>query len=591
MAEGLLIGLAAILALGVTAQWISWRLRLPAILTLLIAGLIAGPMTGFLDPDALFGELLIPFVSLAVGIVLFEGGLQLRFEEIAGEGRTVAALVTVGVAITLVVAAVAGFFLLGLSLEIAILLGAILVVTGPTVILPILRHIRPTGKVGSVLKWEGIVIDPIGAMLAVLVFEAILVGGFEAGVVVGLGIARTLIVGVVLGLAGAGLVAFTVERHWVPDYLHSGFALGVLVLVFAASNTVQSEAGLLTATIMGIALANQDRAEIQQIMQFKENLSVLLISVLFIVLAARVDAARMLTFGLPALLFLGILVGVARPLGVLVSTIGSALDERERAFLSMMAPRGIVAAAVSSLFALQLSAQGYAGADVLVPVTFLVIIGTVTVYGLAAAPLGRWLDVADPDPQGVLFVGAHDWARSIASELIDLGHHVLLVDNNRHHVVEAWDNGLPARHGNVISEDFMEGLDLFGIGTLVALTPNDEVNSLAAVHFREMFDRADIYQLSLRQGEEEEIPQHLRGRSLFGEGFTFEDLEERFDAGAAIAPLTVGEDLDPGEPDQVVGGEDIPLFVSRADGSLVVCTPEGLPPLFEDDVVLVLTGA
>lgn len=591
MAEAILVGLAAIVALGIGAQWLAWRLRIPAILSLLVAGLLAGPATGFLDPDVLLGDLLVPFVSVAVGIVLFEGGLQLRWEEIAGEARTVASLVTVGVGVTWIVGAVAAYLLLGLSLELSLLLGAVLVVTGPTVILPILRHIRPTGQVGSVLKWEGIVIDPIGAMLAVLVFEAILVGGFEAATVAGLGIVRTLLIGGLLGGAGAALVTVLMERHWVPDYLHSGFALSVLVMLFAVSNQLQSESGLLTATVMGIALANQDRVDVQHVMEFKENLSVMLIAVLFVILGARLEAAQLLGLGLPALLFLAVLVGVARPLSVLVSTVGSTLDDAERTFLALMAPRGIVAAAVASLFALELAGRGYPGAQVLVPVTFLVILGTVAIYGLGASPIARRLGVAKPDPQGVLFVGAHPWARQIASAVQDRGHDVLVVDSNKHSIVQAWDEGLPAHHGNILSEDFMEGLDLFGIGKLVALTSNDEVNCLAAVHFRELLDRADIFQLPVHEETREKVPGHLRGRSLFEEGLTYERLDAMFGEGGAIAPLTVGEDIPQDETLDAMDGDDVPLFVSQAGGGLRVFTPEAPPPMQEGDTLLVLTRA
>ncbi len=279
MSQHILIALASIVTLGIAAVWLAWRIHLPSILLLLIFGFVAGPITGFLDPDAIFGELLFPIVSISVAIILFEGGMSLRLQELGGIGRVVRNLVTVGALLTWVLGAAAAHYIIGLDLQLAVLLGAILVVTGPTVIVPLLRHVRPVHQIGSTLKWEGILIDPIGAVLAVLVFEALLAGEVDAAATaVALALLKTIAIVGVLAALGAGLLVLLMHRQWVPEFLESPLALMVVVASFAVSNILQPESGLLTATLMGVAVANQKVVGIGHILEFKENLRVLLFS-------------------------------------------------------------------------------------------------------------------------------------------------------------------------------------------------------------------------------------------------------------------------------------------------------------------------
>ena len=278
MPEHILIGLGAIIVLGVIAQWLAWRLQLPAILLLLVFGFLAGPGTGLLRPDELFGDLLFPVVSLSVAIILFEGSLSLKFHELRDGGAVVARLTTIGIAVTWLLASTAAHVAVGLSLPIALLLGAILVVTGPTVIIPLLRQVRPVGRVGSVVKWEGIVNDPIGAILAVLVFEAVVASGAGMPSILIAGVLKALLLGSLLGLLGAALLVAILRYYAVPDSLQNSVATMLVVVVFLVSNAVQSESGLLAVTVMGIALANQRLAAIRHIYEFKENLRVILIA-------------------------------------------------------------------------------------------------------------------------------------------------------------------------------------------------------------------------------------------------------------------------------------------------------------------------
>ena len=391
LAEEALIGLASVLLLGVGAQWLAWRLRLPSILLLLVLGFLAGPITGFLHPDEIFGEALFPIVSLSVAIILFEGGLTLRLSELPAVGKPMGLLISVGALITWAVAAVAAHYIVGMTWSLSVLLGAILIVTGPTVIGPLLRQIRPTGNVGTILKWEGILIDPVGAVLAVLVFEAILEGEFgqgqAAGAILG-GVVETLLIGVALSFLGAAILIIFLRRYWIPDYLQNSVSLMVALSLFALSNVLHPESGLLTVTLMGVLLANQKWVTVKHIVEFKENLQVLLIGGLFILLSSRLDLQSLLAMGWREFAFLAVLIFIARPLSVFASTMGSNFENRSRIFLSWMAPRGIVAASVASLFAFELSVAGVEGAEQLVSMTFLVIIGTVCLVWLNGWAIG-----------------------------------------------------------------------------------------------------------------------------------------------------------------------------------------------------------
>jgi len=582
--EHLLIGLATIIVLGMGAQWLAWRLRLPAILFLLIVGFLAGPVAGVIEPDALLGDLLFPIVSLSVALILFEGGLSLDVAELREIGRAVRGLITVGVLLTWGLTTAFAHVLLGLDLALATLFGAVLVVTGPTVIVPLLRHIRPKARIGSTVKWEGIVNDPIGAILGVLVFEAIVAGGFEAGLTAVLvGMLRATLVGGGLGIAAAGLVVVLLKRYWMPDYLQSSAALAIVVLVYAVADTAQPESGLLAVTAMGAALASQRFVSVRSIVVFKENLRVLLISGLFVLLAARLPLVDPDYWRAGSLLFLAALILIVRPIAVAAATWRSRLAWRERVFLAAIAPRGIVAAAIASVFALRLVENGHPEAARLVPLMFLSIVGTVMVYGVCSPLVARWLDVATPNPQGLLIIGAAPWVRAVAALLRDQGLKVVLADSNWANVTAARRDGLPARYANVLTEGALEDIemDLDEVGRLLALTPNDEVNALATLHFADLFDRSQMFQLTPESTERERrqrgIPLHLRGRFLFADGATSAHLATRFQEGAVAKRSRLTGEYDFEAFRRQYGDTAIPLFVVKESGELGVITATSPP--------------
>mgnify|MGYP003665867966 FL=1 len=570
MSEYIAIGLASILALGISAQWLAWKTKLPAILLLLGFGIVAGPVTGLLDPDKLMGDLLSPFVSISVAIILFEGGLSLKMSEFKKIGGTVIKLITIGVLVTWVLSSLAALYILDLGLELSVLFGAILIVTGPTVIVPLLRQVRPTEKVASVVKWEGIVNDPIGAMMAVLIFEIILSGGFDSiSGKAGLTILTTIVDGTFFGALGAGIMYFTLKKHWIPEYLQNPVTLTIVVGIFVISNHLQHESGLMAVTIMGIILANQKSARIKHIIEFKENLQVLLISTLFILLASRLKVSSLEYFNWSSALFLVVLILLIRPISIYLSTIGSKLSFKEKAFVAWMAPRGIVAAAISAVFALRLEQEGYAAAEQLVPYTFIVIITTVTIYGLTASPVARLLNVAKADPTGVVILGAHNWAREIAQAIKDLGFKVLVADSNWENISKARKSGLQTYYGNILSEYAMDEIDLEGIGKMLSLTPNDEVNSLASIHFSEIFSNSHVFQLApLSSASKKEVESNdsLSGRTLFSKGMNFNKISEFLNSGAGIRKTPITSEFSFEDYKENYGDHALPLFsVSKTD--------------------------
>jgi NhaP-type Na+/H+ or K+/H+ antiporter len=581
MTEHNLLALAAIIVLGVGAQWLAGRLRLPSILLLLVLGFLAGPVTGLINPDETIGDLLFPLVTIAVGIILFEGGLSLRLSELPKLGNVIFRQITIGALVTWLVAAVAAHYLIQLDWPLSVLLGAILIVTGPTVIAPLLRQIRPKGKSGTVLKWEGILIDPVGAVLAVLVFEAILEGEFsQAPGVIALGVLQTLVIGLVGGVLFAGIIILLFRRYWVADHLQNGMTLLLVVAALTLSNLLHPEAGLLTVTVMGVVLANQKMVPIKHIVDFKENLQVLLIGTLFIVLASRLQLNEISpVVSWQGLAFVLILIVVARPLSVLLSTWRSDLNLKERLFLSWMAPRGIVAAAVASIFAFELAGAGHAEAEQLVSLTFLVIVATVAFYGLTAGPVAQRLGLSERNPQGVLFVGANLLARSLAKILKEHGFRTALIDSDPKNVIASKRVGLTAVHGDALSEATLDELDLGGIGRMMAMTTNNEVNSLAVLQSREVFGRAEVYQIAtenLANGQET-IAQHLRGRVLFGSTVTCNQIKRQLERGATIQVTKLTEDFDYLAYQSLYNNQAVPLLLVTEKGKLTIYTADYQP--------------
>ncbi len=531
--------LAGIGLTAMAAQWLAWRLHVPAILFLLLAGLGVGPVTGWLQPDDLFNGLLFPLVSLSVAIILFEGSLTLEFREIRGLKKVVRSLVTTGTVVAWALIAVASHWIMRFDWDLALLFGAITVVTGPTVIAPLLRIVRPVKSVANALRWEGILIDPIGALLAVLAYELLIALRSTHDLKHAMWIfGVTVFTGTLAGIV-AGLFTGTVlRRQWLPESLTNLSVLALVLASFAVANTLHQESGLLTVTIMGIWLANRPDVPIDDILEFKQTLSQLLLSGLFILLAARMDLGLLTALGWQSLVLLAVILWITRPVSVAVATLGSPLGWRERALLAWIAPRGIVAAAVSALFALRLEALGVDQADKLLPLTFLVIAGTVIWQSLTARPAARLLGLNEPDPVGFLIVGANPVARAIGVALKEQNVPVRLCDSDWYSLSKARMLGLETYYGMPFSEHARRNLDRTGLGRLLALGTRDHINQLITLRGRDEFGKNEVFSLprtTTSDTEEKHAPApKLRGRTLFAPGLGYWKLQNLLLGGAQI---------------------------------------------------------
>jgi NhaP-type Na+/H+ or K+/H+ antiporter len=575
--EAIVVQLTAVIAIGMAAEWLAWRVGVPSIPLLLLFGIVAGPVLGLVQPDRLLGNLLLPAVSLVVAIVLFEGSLKLKIAELFEVGGVVRNLLSVGVFINWAVAAATMYKLLGLSPVVSVLGGAVLVITGPTAVTPLLLHLRADRRIAAVLRWEGMVLGPLGALLALLIFEGVVAGSVrEATAFVAAAVAKTIMFGGAIGMLGAGLLVLLLKRYWLPDFLHGTGAVVVALGVFAACDVLQRDSGLVAAVVMGVALANQKSVSIRYITEFMEHIGVLLISALFVLLAARMSRADLTTVAVDGLVLVAMLVLVARPLSVSLSTLRSGLSWKQKLFVSAVAPRGIVAATVASVLALRLGKTPYSEAGLLGPLVLVVVGGTVLVYGLSAAPLARWLGLAEPAPQGVLIAGGNRPARQIASALHREGYHVLVVDSNRAHVLAARRAGLPTHHARALSPQFLEDVDLAGMGRLLALDPDDERNCLAVLQLLPVFGRSEVYRLpTTADGDEgEPVSPRLRGRTLFRPDMSYDKLADYLEHGAIIKTTPLTDEFDYRAFQEHYGGTAIPLFVISARGRLSVVTAD-----------------
>ena len=541
-----IIPLVAVGLISIACQFFAYKIKIPAILPLLIMGIVVGPVTGLINADALFGDLLFPVVSLAVAIILFEGALTLRFDDLSGHGSMVRNLCTIGVIVTWLIVAPVAHFALGMSWQMAFLMGAILTVTGPTVIVPMLRTVRPSSKISNILRWEGIVIDPIGALLAVLVFEY-LIATQDAISHTLFAFGKTLVVGFGIGASVGYLLGQILRNNWLPHYLINTAVLTIMLGAFAGSNLLAHESGLLTVTVMGMFLANMRHVDVDDIVEFKETLSVLLISGLFILLASRINLDSIIHVGWGSLVVLFVIMFVARPLSVIASSVGTGLNWRELAILSWIAPRGIVAAAVSALFALKLEALGHAQVDLLVPMVFLVIITTVVIQSLTSVKVAEYLKIRSPAAKGFLIFGAGQFNRKFAKELREYNIPVLLADTNWDALRLARMDNIATYFGNPMSDHASRKIDLTGYRKVLIMSPYKQLNPMLTYHFEYEMGKGTV--LGLSNNEQQQRPSHqvsdsyTKNLGLFAEDITYGKLASWVSKGAKIKTTRLSEEF------------------------------------------------
>ena len=507
-----MVELAGIIILGILAQWFAWKFKIPAILPLILIGLLVGPIAAeFITEDGskwiepiwngkkgLFpGDGLYYFVSLAISIILFEGGLTLKRDEIKNVAPSITKLITVGSAVTFFGAGVVTHYLFNLSWELSFLFSGLIIVTGPTVITPILRNIPLKKDVSAVLKWEGILIDPIGALVAVLVFEFISVGGgsgFTKTALTEFG--KILLFGTSFGFTFAHALAFIINKKLVPHYLLNVVSLSTVLLVFVESEIFAHESGLLAVVVMGMVLGNGKLKNLKELLYFKESLSVLLISILFILLAANIDIKDlMLLYNWKTVVLFFVVVLVIRPLAVFISTYKSKLKINEKLFISWVGPRGIVAAGIASLFGSKLLKQGVEGAEYITPLVFMIVLGTVLLNATTARVFAKIVGVFLKSSDGILIVGASSVSRLIASYLKQNDRRVVLIDSNSSHIKKAQEMKLEAIEASVYDDDLSENIELNDIGYLMSLTGSSVVNDYVLTKFSKSFGEQGAFRL------------------------------------------------------------------------------------------------
>ena len=578
MAHHLELAVTLMVALGLAAQWLAWRFRLPAIVLLTAAGLAVGPGLGLLDPSRDFGDGLRPFVGLAVGVILFEGGFSLQLHEVRHTARSILRLITAGVALAWALGAAAGHWVAGLSWPVATVLGAILVITGPTVIGPLLRQARLQPRPASFLKWEGIINDPVGALLAILTFEYLVHSGPGSAVWEVAG-GLLLAVGVAAALGGGGgyLLARSFDRGIVPEFLKAPGLFASILLVYVLANGVQAEAGLLATTTMGLVMGNMRLASGLELRRFKEHIVVLLISVLFVVLAADLEPGLLADLDWRAAAFTLAMLLAVRPLAAGLATFRAYMTWRERALVAGVAPRGVVTAAMAGVLGPAMVEQGYPDARLLLPLVFGVILVTVVVHGFTIRPLARWLDLVAARRDGVLIVGANGWTIQLAQVLHDRDIPVTVADPSWHRLRPARMAGLSTQSGELLSELGQQRLDLSGIGYLLAATDNDAYNALVCTRLAPELGRDRVFQLPAAEAEDRETREFshtLRGRVAFSEEATYDRMMQRHYVGWSFQLTQLTEEFTYDDFRRSCPLEAENLLLIREDGQVVFQSPE-----------------
>jgi len=582
-----MLELAGIIILGILAQWVAWRLKIPAILPLILIGLFVGPIAAeFLSEDGakwiepiwngekgLFpGDGLYYFVSLAISIILFEGGLTLKREEIKNVGPVITKLITIGSLVTFFGAAVTAHYVFYLSWQLSFLFSALIIVTGPTVITPILRNVPLKKDVSAVLKWEGILIDPIGALVAVLVFEFISVGGgggFTKTAFIEFG--KIILFGTTFGFTFAHALAFAINKNLIPHYLLNVVSLSTVLLVFVESDIFAHESGLLAVVVMGMVLGNVKLQNIKELLYFKESLSVLLISILFILLAANINIEELkLLYNWNTVLLFTIVVFVIRPLGVFLSTSGSTLKINEKLFISWVGPRGIVAAGIASLFGSKLIKQGVDGAEYITPLVFMIVLGTVLLNATTARMFAKIAGVFLKKSEGILIVGATKVSRLIGQYLESNGRHVVLIDSNQTNINKAKELGLEGINTNIYSDTLSDNIELNDVGYLMALTASPDINKFAISKFGRQYGENGSFRLvtSVEMIDDQNNPKE----GLFSHTDDFNALSEVAQKYPEILEFEIKDKSHYEDLIELTNKDDdiIPLFVKDNKGELEI---------------------
>ena len=591
--------LLVILAAGLSSQWLAWRIRIPAIVILIAVGLVLGPITDLIHFDVPAVDM-AELIGLGVAIILFEGGMDLKLGEFRRVGNGIGRLTILGPPIAWALGSLAAHYIAGLSWAVASVLGAILIVTGPTVILPLLSQARLNKSSASLLKWEGIVNDPIGVLLAVLTFQYF--------TVVDSGLSNVLIhLSIAIGSAalfgglGGWLTGWVFRHGGAPESAKAPILMVLVLVVYWLSNQAQHEAGLLSVTVMGLVLGNMKLVERETLQQFKEHLTILLLSVLFIVIPTQLNVSHLQQIDYRAVFFVLALLFAIRPISIGLATLGAPMSSQEKILLAWIAPRGIVAVAAASVFGPALVGAGYPDAEKLLPITFLVVITTVLVHGLTIGPLARRLELAAESENGLLIVGGSPFTTQLAKALKKLELDVLIVDGSYHHLKEARMAGIEIYYGELLSERAKETLEDMHLSSLLCATDNDFYNALVSKAQGREFGHHRVFQLAIHDEAQLEVNRltlQQRGHIAFDHAATFELLSQRVEEGWMIQSSRLTEIHNFSEVEKRLGlcGKDWFLlaglnpkglfklfsseqsFVPETDWTLIIFAPSSATP-------------
>lgn len=539
------VAFALIGAIGVGAQWLAWRLRMPAIVLMLAAGLLVGPGLGLLVPERDIGPLVTPMVAIAVAVILFEGGLTLNFRALDDAALGVRRLVVVGAPVGWALSAAALHYVAGLGWETSAVFGGIMIVTGPTVIAPLLRQARLERRPAVLLQWEAIVNDPIGALAAVLAFTFAI--EFHEGVEIDGSLLWLMLAIALAGAIGAlagWAVAQAFRRAMVPEYMKVPLLFVSVLGVYVGTDTIAHESGLLAVTLMGIVIANSDLPSFVELRRFKEHATVLLVSGVFILLAASMNLATLELLSWRSVVFILVVVAIVRPATVLVSLAGTGLPMKEQLLVGLTGPRGVVLVAVAGLFGEKLVAAGIEDGAVVTPLAFALVAATVVFHGFTLAPIARALGLAQEQAPGLLLVGGSRFTTALGAALKSTDVPVLLTDRNYSHLRGAREAGVKTYYGDILSESAEHGVELVSYGVILAGSDNDAYNTLVATDLAPEFGRGNVFQLAREKeaSARHALPATLGGRKL-GEGADFRQMERLMERGWEIKLTRLSEEF------------------------------------------------
>ena len=586
MEDTILLLVVGVAVAGVFGQWLGWRLKLPAIIPLLLIGALIGPVAGLVKPSDTLGDVMRPAIGMAVAIIVFEGGLNLNLRELRSAGSGVLRLVAVALPLNWLFGTLASRWLAGLSWPVAILVGSILVVTGPTVIIPLLRQAKLEPRSAAFLKWEAIVNDPIGATLTLLVLSYLTLATTMTGTDAVLHLAWKTALGggiaAVLGLLLPFGIRTLFRRDLAPEYLKTPILLGVALAVYAAGEAIQPETGLIGATLFGVVLANIDVTGLQELKRFKESLTIFLVSGLFILLTANIDRKTVAMLSWPIAETTLAILFVARPLAIALATIGAKVSWKEQLLVGWIGPRGVVAAAIAGIAGERLATAGYPDARLVLPLVFAVIASTVLLHGLSLAPIARWLGLASGGRGGLLIVGASAWSVALGEALRNAGMPVIVVDRSAVALKAARLVGLQTLRMEVLSTIGEEIIDLREFEHLLVATPDDAYNALVCTRFASELGRERVYQVAPDEvSERHATSREWRGKIAVADAMTHERLAGLMAGGAAFV-------IEPASNDRVPETSDTswPTAVLAAGGGFMIYGPEQDVALTDGDLLI-----